>query len=352
MQKPVRHLVWAGVFAALTAGLVALACLLPEFWFSFYTDVSSLITLVLGTAYSIIPVPFWEIMVVFGVLLFLGCLILAIRKHRLPGLFAILLETATLLIALFMALWGLNHFAPPIGEELGLEIREYTTKELQEAAAYYAERASALSRQVPRDAAGELVLPELSELSKEGVKAYKTLGEKHERLTNVVPVVKPLMSSSLFANMGISGIYICLTGEAAVSTETYALALPFTICHELGHSLAVAREDEANYLAFLACRSAEDRIFQYSGYYNAFRYCYNALKDEDSTSAERLWDLCSDEMRRDSRSHTAHNKQYEGKLQETARAVNDAYLKTFSEEGVKSYGLVADYLIAEYLKSK
>ena len=45
-----------------------------------------------------------------------------------------------------------------------------------------------------------------------------------------------------------------------------------------------------------------------------------------------------------------HNKQYEGKVQEAAQAVNNAYLKTFDEAGVKSYGLVVDYLIAEYLK--
>ena len=56
-------------------------------------------------------------------------------------------------------------------------------------------------------------------------------------------------------------------------------------------------------------------------------------------------------MLHDSSVHVAHNKQYEGKVQQAAQAVNDAYLKTFREEGVKSYGLVVDYLIAEYLKS-
>ena len=29
-------------------------------------------------------------------------------------------------------------------------------------------------------------------------------------------------------------------------------------------------EDEANYLAFLACRASENDLFRYSGYYNAF----------------------------------------------------------------------------------
>ena len=33
-----------------------------------------------------------------------------------------------------------------------------------------------------------------------------------------------------------------------------------------------------------------------------------------------------------------------------AQAVNNAYIKTFDEAGVRSYGLVVDYLVADYLK--
>ena len=46
-----------------------------------------------------------------------------------------------------------------------------------------------------------------------------------------------------------------------------------------------------------------------------------------------------------------HYAQYEGKVQDAAQKVNDAYLKAFSEEsGVQSYGEVADLLIAWYLQ--
>ena len=59
----------------------------------------------------------------------------------------------------------------------------------------------------------------------------------------------------------------------------------------------------------------------------------------------------SDEMLHDSNVQREHNQQYEGKVQDAAQAVNNAYLKTFDEAGVKSYGLVVDYLIAEYLRN-
>ena len=45
-----------------------------------------------------------------------------------------------------------------------------------------------------------------------------------------------------------------------------------------------------------------------------------------------------------------HYQTYEGPAEEVGIAVNDTYLKAFSEEsGVNSYGEVVDYLIAWHL---
>lgn len=351
MQHPKRRLIGAGILAALTAAAAALACLLPAFWFSFYTDFSRCAMRVLGAVFGWIPVPIWELALVLGLLALPVVLVRAVRKKQLAGFFAGLLELTALLAALFMGLWGLNHFAPTIGEQTGLEVRGYSEQELREAAVWYSGQASALSGQVERDADGTLVLPAFSALSDEAVAAYAQLGAENSRFANPVQQVKPLLASRLFAYFGTTGVFLCLTGEAGASTETFGLSLPFTICHELGHSLAVARENEANYLGFLACRASDSPLFQYSGYYSAFVYCFNALYAENAKSAQGLWDLCSDEMLRDSRRHVSHNRQYEGKVQQAAQAVNNAYLKTFTEEGVKSYGLVVDYLIAEYFRA-
>lgn len=350
MFKPVRRLIGSGILAALTALLVLLARLLPRFWFSFYTDFSRAAVGLLGAFWCRLSFPVWELLLALLIAAAIVGLVFAVRKKRVPGFFAALLELLVLLAFLFVGLWGLNHFAPTVGEQIGLELRPYTLDELKAAATYFAEMASEHAGLVERDADGNLVLPELSVLSDKAIAAYERLAEKNDRYRLRVPGVKPLLSSRAFAYMGNTGIYVCLTGEPCISTRTYALSQPFTICHELGHSLAVAREDEANYLAFLACRASDDEFFRYSGYYCAFIYCYNALYAESPASARGLWSCCENELLYDNDVHVTHNKQYEGKVQEAARAVNDAYLKTFDEPGVKSYGLVVDYLIAEYLR--
>ena len=137
-----------------------------------------------------------------------------------------------------------------------------------------------------------------------------------------------------------------------VDPDTYAASLPFTMCHELAHRLTIAAEDEANFAAFLASTAHEDVAFRYSGWYSAFVYCYNALYEADQAAATEIWDAMSETLRTDCRRANAHYKPYEGTVQDVAQQVNDAYLKAFDEEaGVKSYGKVADLLIAWYLKN-
>ena len=351
MFKPIRNLVGAAAMAVLTAAAVLLARFLPDFWFSFYTDFSRGAVGVLGKVFSWCPFPIWEALLVGIVLAVLAGLIYAVKKKKFLGWLTGVLELAALLVFLFMGLWGLNHFAPTIGEQTGLEVKEYTVDQLKEAAAWYAETASFYSQGVDRDENGDVLLPAFGALSGEAAASYGRLAEYDDRFAVSISGVKPLLVSKAFAYMGTTGVFVCLTGEAGASTECYSVTQPFTICHELGHSLAVAREDEANYLGFLACRASDDPLFQYSGWYSAYVYCYNSLYAESPAAAKKLWDRCSEELRRDCDVHVDHNKQYEGKVQEAAQSVNNAYLQAFDEPGVKSYGMVTDYLIAEYLKA-
>ena len=354
LNRPIRNLISAGILAVLTAIAVGIARFFPDFWFSFYTDFSRKAIGIIGTVTGWIPVCLWQILLILLILAIPVGLVYAIRKKRVLGWLTALLELALLLIFLFVGLWGLNHYAPTIGEQTGLEVRPYSKGELEEAARYYARQASYWSVRVERDENGALVLPDHSELSDTAVAAYDRLAQENDRFSGAAGSVKPLLFSKAFSYMGTTGVYLCLTGEASVNTDTFPGTLPFTMCHELGHSLAVAAEEEANYCGYRACAASEDPLFRYSGYYTAFVYCSNALRRADRAAADKLWELCTEELRQDCARHVAHNKQYEDNaVQKVTEAVNDGYLKAFSQEsGVKSYGLVVDYLIADYLASR
>ena len=42
--------------------------------------------------------------------------------------------------------------------------------------------------------------------------------------------------------------------------------IPHTICHELSHLKGFMREDEANFIGYLACIGSDSPDFRYSGY--------------------------------------------------------------------------------------
>ena len=79
-------------------------------------------------------------------------------------------------------------------------------------------------------------------------------------------------------------------------------------------------------------------------------YCYNAFYRADPDRAKALFADETvpglDAIRLDLKTRSAYYKQFEGKAEEIGNRVNDAYLKAFSQTGLRSYGEVVDYLIA------
>ena len=53
-----------------------------------------------------------------------------------------------------MTVWGLNYFAPPMSERLGMETQERTAAELREVTAYFLQKANETAPLVERDADG------------------------------------------------------------------------------------------------------------------------------------------------------------------------------------------------------
>lgn len=166
--------------------------------------------------------------------------------------------------------------------------------------------------------------------------------------------VKTLLSSKWFGKTGTTGIFIAFTGESSISSTTFTASVPFTMCHEIGHRMAFARENEANFAAFLACEASEDARFAYSGYYTAFLYCYNALRKVDAAAANEVWSGACDELRADCAAANSHYKKVEDqKVSQVTDKIYNSYLQTVGvESGRQSYGEVVDLLTAWYFSQE
>ena len=337
MFKALGRVIASAILLVLTALLASFARFAPDWFFSFYADLSRRAAAFLGKIVGPIPFSVCEVLIflliLWGIYTFIN--IFRRRKGLLAWLAGILLAGCIALL-LFTALWGLNHFGPDITETLGIEVEHSTRDELAEATNYYLDQANALASQMPRDADGVTTTPAFAELGKQTVAAYTALSARYDYFQTPAAPPKRVIAWYPMSKAGLTGIYLCFTGESCVNPDTFPAMLPFTMCHELAHSQAVASEDGANFTAFLA-------------YFAAYIYCYNALNKVDQTAAADVWNRMNDGVKADILANNARYAKYEGAVRETAQQLNDTYLKAFSEElGVESYGAVADDLVAWY----
>ncbi len=352
MIKSTLRLITSGVLVVFTVLTVLAARLLPGFFFSFYPAFSRWAVGALSTLTSVVPFALCEILL-FGLLLwFVASLIAAIVRRRMVRWLTGLLLLVCVLGAAFVNLWGLNYFAPKMQTRMELPIKQYTTAQLRQATEYYLQMANQTAPLVERDENGKMLPQDFSALAEQAGEGYETLAKRFPCFDGVTVRVKPLLLGKLSVSAGSTGVFICLTGESCVSKLTYTASLPFTMCHEIGHRMAFAREDEANFAGYLACEVSSYPAFRYSGYYNAFVYCYNALNEVDATAAAEVMSACGAELAADLNAAVAHyDELHDETLSAAGDKVYDTYLKTFSvQSGVQSYGEVTDLLLTWYFE--
>lgn len=351
-MKSIRRVITSVCLLVTTGLLVLAATQMTSAFFSFYPKLSRAALSFLAGITSVIPYAVWELLLIVLLLWFLVSLFVDICKGKILQWLSGLLLGASLAVFVFVGLWGLNYFAPSMASRLGLPEEKYTAAELREATEYYRDRANAAAALVERDGNGVMVAGNFDELAKAAGDGYEALAAEMECFDGSTARVKHLLSSPLMGANGTTGVFIAFTGESGVSSTTFSASIPFTMCHEIGHRMAFAREDEANFAGFLSCMANDRPDFQYSGYYSAFIYCYNALYKVDPDAAAEVMAGASDALCADLKASIAH---YDALEDETASEVQnkvyDAYLKTFAvESGVQSYGEVVDLLTTWYFE--
>ncbi len=254
---------------------------------------------------------------------------------------------------LHTAMFGLSYYAGPLNEDIRLPASRYTVDELAEATEYYRDRAMILAEQVDRDENGNVKFAEFADLAQEAGEGFDVLVYEYSYPVfagSKLPV-KELGWADMYTSMGITGFTCGITGEAAVNPQIPDVTLPFTMAHEMAHRMCIAVEKDANFAAFLACSVNPSIEYQYSAYYMAYRYCYNALATVSSTNAAaaaaRIRSGLSDRLARDLQHYDDFfNRNKSESATQVADTVNDTYLKVSGDEaGIRSYGQVCDLLV-------
>lgn len=250
----------------------------------------------------------------------------------------------------FITLWGLNYYRQPFADLAGLQIRPSSVQELESLCSSLIDRANTLRQSVNVNADGYVDVPgSTRDILRGCSKGYTVIAERYPQLGGSYGDPKPILLSVPMNYTGICGVYFPFTGEANVNVSIPEVTLPSTAAHEMAHQRGFSREDEANYIAYLACSSHPDVNYRYSGVLLAMIHSMNALYRSDSGLHSRLAEGFSPEVRKDMDQINEFWKKYEGPVEETTERMNNTYLKANNQkDGVQSYGRMVDLLLAEY----
>lgn len=263
-----------------------------------------------------------------------------------------LLWAAVIVSTLFMLLFGLNYKRQQLADTLRFERREPGAQEIE-----------AISRTVI-----EAINSNYSEsgLSVEGgggsrmplstVQLFALLEAAYESEpllrgavgANVPP--KPVYFSGLMSRLGISGIYSPFTGEPNFNAIQPGFDIPFSVAHEMAHQRGFAREDEANFVAFLVCTKASHPYVRYSGYLGALRVLNVLFRVAPERYRETVAGL-SEGPRADLKARRQFWAHYRGRLSNFSNSLNHVYLKVNGvRSGVRNYNEASSLIVGYYLK--
>ena len=299
----------------------------------------------------------WQLVAMLLVVAVVATLVLAfVFRWNLIQWFGWVTAAGSLLFFLHTGIYGLNSYAGSIADDIRLQNEKYTLSQLEEATVFYRDHANELATKVPRDPQGNPVYPPFEELADQAGDGFHALVYEHSYSIfagSLLPV-KQLGWADMYTSMGITGFTMSLTGEAAVNPQIPAVSLPFTMCHEMAHRMSIALESDANMAAYLACTANSAPEFQYSAYFMAYRYCYNALASANATeSMKKVSAGVNEYFYQDLKAYDSFFAQKKNDTAtQVATTVNDGYIKVNGDDrGVASYGGVCDLLVNWHIQT-
>jgi hypothetical protein len=242
---------------------------------------------------------------------------------------------------LFNVLWGLNYNRQSPAGLFGLAVADsLTAPQLREMTILLANQTN---RYRPQDITHEARARELATalFQREGFPAVKPAS------------IKASIFGKLGNYMGYSGYYNPFSGEAQVNTAVPDFLIPFVACHETAHQAGFAKENEANFVGFLAARRSADSSMLYSAYFSMYLYANGQLRRLDSVAARQNYEQLLPAVKQDIQVYRDYLKAYDNPLGDAVDLFYHQFLRLNQQPaGMATYSKVILWLHAVYIKEK
>ena len=218
---------------------------------------------------------------------------------------------------------------------------------LSGAAIFLAEHLNDVSTEIHfTDDQGSTMPMSYSELFEKLNGSYASLDSSDAAKSGFYSCPKTVALSAPMTYTHISGVYSFFTGEANINVNYPDFIIPYTAAHEMSHQQGIAREDEANYAAYLICENSDDPYLRYSAYLNMFEFIANDLFVIDRDKYNSVYASLSEKVKEELNHYSVFFEKYRNSnISELSGKVNDVYLTAQGTEGVVTYKRVTELFI-------
>ena len=344
------------VLAIVCAAIKITACFSTPFAEFFNRHISSVFRAVFAHISSVIPFSVAETLILCmipaAVIFFIYSIKVSAMKNTLTKQIFRILAVVCFIFSTFVLNYSTGYNTRTLDERMGMEVDTPTADELYTACAMATIELYDLEETVPVSTNGSTRMPyPFSVMTDKLNEAYDSLYEKFDFLSPLHTGVKQIALSRPLTYTHMSGFYTFFTGEANVNMNYPDYVIVYTAAHEMAHQRGIAREDEANFIAFLACIESDDEYIRYCGYTNILEYLAAALAKADyERYSSQVYDFFPQVTKNELAAYARAFEPFSDNVAaDISSAANDTYLKSQGvSEGEKSYGLVVDLASAYF----
>jgi len=348
------------ILLGFSAVIYVIAVISPDFADFFNRHIASVVRSVLAVFSNLLPFSLGEVLLILLIPAIIFAVIVAVKRHcdswkHVLYFSGKLFSSVAIMMILFVFTLGTGYHGTPLDQKLGLEKKNVTKEELRYTADVLTEIVNELENEVEFEHESFSVMPySRDEMNAKLMDAYDKARLKYDFIPRMYSRVKPVMMSELMSYTHITGVYSYFTGEANINIAFPDYTIPFTAAHELAHQRGIAKEDEANFVAFLVCMESDDPYIRYSAYLSVLEYVSNAYYTADNSKEHadyielrRSLDI---KVRYEQKAYSEFFDKYRDNVAaDISGATNDIYLQSQGvSAGSASYGMVVDLAVAYY----
>lgn len=249
----------------------------------------------------------------------------------------------------FNLLWGLNYNRKGIAHQLNLDVKKYTIEDLDTLTTVLLERVNHYAETVTEQQRDSF--SRKKRLFNAAAMAFREAEKKYPFLQYKPVSVKPSLFSYLGNYLGFQGYYNPYSGEGQVNTTIPRFLEPYVTTHEIAHQLGYAKENEANFVAFLVCRTYNNDAFRYSLYYDLYHYAIVEVYRRDTILGKYFQEKLHPQVKKDRKTYKDFYSRYKNPIEPIIMWGYGEFLKANNQPaGKMTYNEVVAWLVAYYKK--